>query len=993
MSEKDLKADGGVSAVKRIRERDTLKKQRLTLILIAAVTVLLIIALFVVWYIVDIYTYNDVDGTLYYVKKSDGVYALYNKNGEMCEKNSDGRYVTALGTLVDVDAESGECKEYAVVHTEGTEVRGYGSLVLMFKQLTYDKSSTSDMSAVIRSIEIHNEYGSYTLERDENGDFVIKGHADTPYSKESFAQLAVACGYTLSSRRLETPKKLADGTIDYAEYGLAPQARTRTETDKDGNETEITYEYEPAWYIITTETGESHKVFIGDMTVTKTGYYARYDGRDTIYVLGTSGITDFVLGRVEDIVTPTIVYPMRDTDYFNVRDFVIYKDIDYSSIYKELYEKYGELADSDEFYDDYQELFEKYSKKVCDFSYIQLEEREGTLNEHSPYLSKLEYARGYYINGGSIDELTYSMHSPDFTRVVKLSPTDDELQMHGLYNAAYVVGFLYRTTDDNGETVYYENFVEISEKSEDGVYYAYSSTYDMIVEISEESFEFLEWDDTLWYDPSYIQANISYVDKIIIESSGGKYEFSIDDSASKYMTYVEQSGSSLTVGEKKYSVVKNKTTGQYYLSYNGSAINPIYTGDYLLTPIVYSKGQAEAENYLFSEVVEVDADSDGTNDSVLYYFYKVGYNSKEYSLVAQVVYTDFNGNRLGDDTTVWGQSAMSSEYFVTKSGYLYFTAKNSHVGKELEENYGKLGRGTWGSGNLFVTANGSYILVDAESGEWSKISDPAQGIYFADKYSSRLAQRAVEIPARYDESGKLTRYAETYYPKTDKKIQYNEDYDKIMAYNKTSKQWENITYGDCTIGVWGYGSYYALEDGKIVAVNESTGDWGFITVSANASYIADVFLNGKLLDYEIPTTSQSGSSKTSTAMENFQQFYKSMLFGSFEGLADISDDEKEKFYTLDDFSSERADNPCQLKITVLMRDFCGNERNVVYRFYQYSERRSFITIEFLESTDLSCSSPSNAYGSFYVLRSFVDKIIADAERVVEAQEVVATSKY
>ena len=329
------------AAIKRIKQRNMLKKQRVAIVFMAIAVVALVAALIAVEYIVSIYTFEDVDGTVYYVKKDSGEYALYHKGGALCDKNNEGYYQTTLGTMVSVDKKSGECKIYAYVHTSGTEVRGWDEYVLMFKQLTYDHGSTKDESKIIKSLEIHNEYGTYTFERNKNMDFVIKGAEGAPYSKESFAQLAVGCGYTLSTRRLEHPAKLANGEIDFAEYGLAAQKRVKTDKDETGNEIEVEYDYEPAWYVITTMTGESHKVIIGDKTVTGTGYYARYEGRDTIYVLGTSGFDGYMLSAIESYITPTIVYPMRSVDYFNVRDFMIYGNVDYTKIYSELYEKYG----------------------------------------------------------------------------------------------------------------------------------------------------------------------------------------------------------------------------------------------------------------------------------------------------------------------------------------------------------------------------------------------------------------------------------------------------------------------------------------------------------------------------------------------------------------------------------------------------------------------------------------------------------------------------
>lgn len=998
MSNKNNGIAGESAAIKRIKQRNMLKKQRVAIVFMAIAVVALVAALIVVDYLVDIYTFEDVDGTVYYVKKDSGEYALYHKGGALCDKNNEGYYQTALGTMVNVDKKSGECKIYAYVHTSGTEVRGWDEYVLMFKQLTYDKGSTKDESKVIKSLEVHNEYGSYTFERNKNMEFVIKGSEGAPYNKESFAQLAVGCGYTLATRRLENPAKLANGEIDFAEYGLAAQKRVKTEKDENGNEIEVEYNYEPAWYVITTMTGESHKVIIGDKTVTGTGYYARYEGRDTIYVLGTSGFDGYMLNSVESYITPTIVYPMRSVDYFNVRDFMIYGNVDYNKIYTALYEKYGEvkIEELDEetrkkFNDDYAKLFEENSRKLCEFSYLGVDGRTGTLYAHDPYSNGLDYAKGYYLNSNSLDIVLSSFYETDFTGVVKLSPTDEDLEKYGIVYSDFVVMFYYETEDDNGKTVYAENFVRISKKSEDGVYYAYSEAYDMIVGIKADCLEYLEWEEIKWYQTSYIQVDISYVEKIEMESPAFRVDFEIEDSASKYMTYLQMSGDS--VGDSGYKVVRDPQTGRYGLSKDGKNAVEVYRGDYLITPILYSNGVAEASNYLFAETNEFDANGDGTNDGVMYYFYHINYNKdiKGYGLAAQVVCADYEGNRLAQDKIVWGQIAMTTEYFATKNGYMFFTSKNSQTGAELDRVYGDKKRGEWGEGNLFITSSGSNILVDKKTGEWKTVDDYAHGIYFADKETSRLAQRAVTIPALYDTQGKLTRYEETYYPTTDKKLHYNDETGKIMAYNKLTGTYNNITYSDCTIGVWNEGAYYLLDNGRLVVVNEKTGEWGYLSVLKSPTYIANVKADGKLLDYSIPivTTSQKNSEKT--AMENFQQFYKAMLMASFEGMAELDEEQKAYLGALDDFNSDDPNNPCVLKIRLKARDLVGNERDVVYRFYRYSERKSYVTVELVGEDGQS--SPDKAYGSFYVLHSFTQKLIEDAKRVVDGVEVDATSKY
>ena len=71
----------------------------------------------------------------------------------------------------------------------------------------------------------------------------------------------------------------------------------------------------------------------------------------------------------------------------------------------------------------------------------------------------------------------------------------------------------------------------------------------------------------------------------------------------------------------------------------------------------------------------------------------------------------------------------------------------------------------------------------------------------------------------------------------------------------------------------------------------------------------------------------------------------------------------------------------------------GNRRDLVYRIYQYTERKSYITVEVISPDDGYASSSEEAYGNFFVLRSFADKIIEDAKRMVNEQEIDSAAKY
>mgnify|MGYP002579354273 FL=1 len=537
-------------------------------------------------YIVQIYRYEDADGTVYTIRKKGGSYGLYRKDGSPCDTNDEGYYLTSFGTQLEVDAKSGEYEVYAVVDVEGTEVLGNARRVLAFKQLTYDKSSTTDYSRVIRSIEVHNQQGVLDLYRPDGVDtnrFVIRGHEGTAISDELFAQLSSGCGYTISMQRLENPVRLADGSIKYAEYGLAKE--TRVKTDKDGkpvldeNGKEVTYEYTPTWYTVRTlqpdaRTGvDSYTMTLGDATISGAGYYARYEGRDTVYILSSTNL-EVALQPIESLVTGRIVYPMTLNTYFNVRDFVLRTDIHYDRI---LLHMAAELAgildeidlnkvdlndlstltdaqraalrealdridklDEKQFTEMYDRGLELYSRKVTAFSYVDMEQRENSLYSSYPYRMATAYMAGYRPNADNISKMLQNLYSMSFDAVKALGPTAEQLQEYGLSEPAFDISFVY--TDADG--VEHGNHVTFSAKTAEGKYYAFADDYDMIVEIDESMVPFLSWKDIDWYDRDYFQYNIAHIKEIRLDgtairaldskyrTSAGDVVFRLDNTAS-----------------------------------------------------------------------------------------------------------------------------------------------------------------------------------------------------------------------------------------------------------------------------------------------------------------------------------------------------------------------------------------------------------------------------------------------------------------------------
>lgn len=567
-------------------KKSSLLTQTRAIIALVVAAVVLVGGLVLTNYIVQIYRYEDADGTVYTIRKKGGSYGLYRKDGSPCDTNDEGYYLTSFGTQLEVDAKSGEYEVYAVVDVEGTEVLGNARRVLAFKQLTYDKSSTTDYSRVIRSIEVHNQQGVLDLYRPDGVDtnrFVIRGHEGTAISDELFAQLSSGCGYTISMQRLENPVRLADGSIKYAEYGLAKE--TRVKTDKDGkpvldeNGKEVTYEYTPTWYTVRTlqpdaRTGvDSYTMTLGDATISGAGYYARYEGRDTVYILSSTNL-EVALQPIESLVMGRIVYPMTLNTYFNVRDFVLRTDIHYDRI---LLHMAAELAgildevdlnkvdlndlstltdaqraalrealdridklDEKQFTEMYDRGLELYSRKVTAFSYVDMEQRENSLYSSYPYRMATAYMAGYRPNADNISKMLQNLYSMSFDAVKVLGPTAEQLQEYGLSEPAFDISFVY--TDADG--VEHGNHVTFSAKTAEGKYYAFADEYDMIVEIDESMVPFLSWKDIDWYDRDYFQYNIAHIKEIRLDgtairaldskyrTSAGNVVFRLDNTAS-----------------------------------------------------------------------------------------------------------------------------------------------------------------------------------------------------------------------------------------------------------------------------------------------------------------------------------------------------------------------------------------------------------------------------------------------------------------------------
>ncbi len=474
------------------------KTQKKSIIILACTIVVLGVVLGVVKYITGIVTYEDVDGTKYRIRKKDGVYVVCDSDGYTLDLTTDGYYITAASSLLEIDQESGEVTQYAIVDTEGNEVVGSNRRILIFPHTA---------KASIQSITVNNDHGGYTFYRDKDNNFQIKGYEGTSYDPELFSSLVVSTGYTLSMDKLVNPRKDENGK--FTEYGLAQEERV----DEEGN----TYTYTPATYTLTDISGNKYEMIIGDKIVTGAAYYAQYKGRDAVYVLSNE-LAKTLLEPIESLVTPMIVYPMTMTTYFDVDNFTLMK-YDYEGA-----EAAGVDLSKENPTPEEEAAAEQFTKVITSFKYIDLTERENTERSSIPYImSTISGMDAYDAHSINIDQCLQAFYNMAFVGVKKLGLTEKAMRDYDLEEPRYVIYLDFQDV---------EHWIYISDMTENGTYYVACDLFNMIVEIDRAYLTFLNYTEFDWVDSNLLQLNLAFADSIAIDSDRYDVIFKMDNSAS-----------------------------------------------------------------------------------------------------------------------------------------------------------------------------------------------------------------------------------------------------------------------------------------------------------------------------------------------------------------------------------------------------------------------------------------------------------------------------
>ena len=541
------------------RKPSVLRRQKTVAIVLAACILFLGIAIAVAGNLVSIYYIREGDER-YTLKRKDGLYCLYNRDGvemELIKEHSyqsstDGVYYNvyevASGNQYMINTSTGEYEVFAVVDTEEGELLGgtvKNKRVMMFPRVGQDNTY---------SITVTNEYGTYEFYRENvaNADTSsgkkyttevrIRGLEDTmaAYDPTLFASLCVSCGYTLTMQKLdfsdpEAPRG-GDGQIRLEDYGLA--------------EPSATYNIVKAVYAADgscAPSEESYTVYVGDAILSGGGYYVQLEGRpDRVYIV-SADIGNTVLQPVESMVTPSVVYPMTMTTYVMLEDFLLgYMDGKYENLPKET----KDLAK------------DSRVDPMAYFTFEDLSVRENSIKSSEPYINNLSIMKGYSLNNNNVSVVLERIYSMEFLKCIKINPTEEDLAKYNLLEDVYFIHYKYDPNIANGgSNIKLQNTVRISQRTKDGTHYLYSEMYDMIVEVDKYYVSFLDWDESAWYNQYFFQNNIAYMEGLSFTVDGKEYTFGFDNSRS-YVYYDKGDGTGAIVDLSKGTLTP-KGDGNY----------------------------------------------------------------------------------------------------------------------------------------------------------------------------------------------------------------------------------------------------------------------------------------------------------------------------------------------------------------------------------------------------------------------------------------------
>lgn len=416
---------------------------------------------------------------------------------------------------------------------------GEGAGLTANSALLYPQVQRTDMQSIrvfYNYDKKENAYQSYAFLRDnddvdgdgDTNDFIIENFPVHRYSEDLFSALVVAVGYSPYATRLDalglSDMSEEERLATYADFGLASSDN-------------------PVYYELTKTDGTVYTVRIGSKAPDG-HYYARIEGREHIYVLGSSYVESALMLPLESFVSPTLTFEADEQyAYMYIQNFSIFHD----NAIKDLF--FGNGADKVE---DVKGL-----DPFVMFTYLPSYERD--VYHAGAVYTMLAPSTAYTAYDSRVDTSLQKLPGLTGTQVLKLGLSDKDFAEGGLLeNVAYTLYYEmpYQLTydrDQNATGEYYvKNILFVTDRGADGSYTVGALSYrekgedgetevfyNMIAKVAYENLSFVEYKLGDWIEPRMFNVSTDDAAMLEISSAKGDYLYRIDGDGTLSQTVTE----------------------------------------------------------------------------------------------------------------------------------------------------------------------------------------------------------------------------------------------------------------------------------------------------------------------------------------------------------------------------------------------------------------------------------------------------------------------
>ena len=479
----------------------------------------------------------------------------------------------------------------------------------------------------------------------------------------------------------------------------------------------------------------------------------------------------------------------------------------------------------------------------------------------------------------------------------------------------------------------------------------------MIVEVNRASLQFLNWKTTDWLTSDFYAVDMGFCDNIKVES--GDYWANFDvNMTHNFTATITASGSSnfyhqvvasddktqhlLTIGAKLFGNISTSATDTDLISVDFDTLENYYRykmdSSYLknLTP-----SQLALLNLFAEEILEEKVEGGNVTAAC-------GYSYSDTSGREITVFVYFIFDDLGELSVLVSVNNETPSLVFSRRAYNAYE-KMMFSDPDITEGEKREAIDFYFSSNVSTNVNNDFEEIVATN------SDGNKTVYTKEKIVRTYKDGRVVVDYGLGNDYKV------FFDVGDGDL-VGVSKSWVRFYDMSSKEVEEGGYKEIKDPTYTFESslvryIVVYEDGTNEVVNEGTLGEGKFKVTVTSDMVVVTDEKGNQTRY----LRYSGT-------QPFSSFYSSLLWASYEGFCDIPEEQKKEY-------RESDDSTCQMKLTIDTK--IGKQ--YLYRTYQYSERRAYIT--------------ANGEGDFFVMRSFIDKIINASKTIFEGNNIDPKDKY